>query len=174
MIKTCAIISFLVCAVLVGNCAAYQLIGTEALSEELVAQHYTINPNLDAVIVVDRTIPTFEYYTFYCAGSVDEAEGQQGRLHFLEHLMSSTGDHDQIVIENGGQKNAVTSHHYTYFILRFPKEKFDLAVEIDLEKYYNTVINEETVEKEKKIILTERSRNLEAVLKMHYLSESVD
>ena len=157
MKKIYALISFLACVLPTGICHSYQLIGTAALSEELVAQHYTINPNLDAVIVVDRTTPTFEYQTFYCAGSADEAEGQQGRLHFLEHLMSG---HDQIVIENGGYKNAATSHHYTYFILRFPKDKLDLAVDIDAERYYNTVINEEVVEKEKKIILTERSRSL--------------
>ena len=160
MIKTCALISFLVCVLLVGTCAAYQLMGTKVLSEELVAQHYTINPNLNAVIVVERTTPTFEYQTFYCAGSANEGEEKQGRLHFLEHLMSSTGGHDQIVIENGGYKNAATSYHYTRFILRFPKDKFDLAVEIDRDRYYNTVINEEVVEKEKKIILTERSRSL--------------
>ena len=78
MIKTYALILFLVCVLPTGTCAAYQLIGTEALSEELIAQHYTINPNLDAVIVVDRTIPTFEYYTLYCAGWADEKESEQG------------------------------------------------------------------------------------------------
>ena len=77
------LITFLVCVLPTGTCAAYQLIGTEVLSEELVAQHYTINPNLNAVIVVDRTIPTFEYYTFYCAGFADEEEGEQGRIHLL-------------------------------------------------------------------------------------------
>ncbi|MDE0472883.1 MAG: insulinase family protein, partial [Ekhidna sp.] len=160
MIKTCAIISYLVCVLLAGNCHSYHLIGTEVLSEELVAQHYTINPKLDAVIVVDRTAPTFEYQTYYSAGAADEVEGQHGRIHFLEHLMSGTGGHDQIVIENGGQKNATTSYHFTRFILRFPKDKFDLAVDIDRDRYYNTVINEEVIKKEKKIILTERSRSL--------------
>ena len=143
---------------------AYQLIGTEALSEELVAQHYTINPNLDAVIVVDRTIPTFEYHTYYGAGSADEEEGKQGRLHFLEHIISGTGNHEygklkQIIIENGGQSNAFTSSHITYFVMRFPKDKIDLAVEIDRDRYYHTVINKEVVEKEKRIVLTEKSRN---------------
>ena len=170
MIKTYALILFLVCVLSTGTCAAYQLIGTEALSEELIAQHYTINPNLDAVIVVDRTIPTFEYYTLYCAGWADEKESEQGRLHFLEHIMSGTGSHEpgklnQIVIENGGQKNAFTSYHFTRLIMRFPKDKFDLAVEIDRDRYYNTVINEEVVEKEKKIILTERSRRLSKPIK---------
>ena len=164
MIKTYAFITSLVC-VLSGTCSAYQLIGTEALSEELVAQHYAINPNLDAVIVVDRTIPTFEYHTYYSAGSADEEEGKQGRLHFLEHIMAGTGSHEygklnQIIIENGGQGNASTSIHYTRFIMRFPKDKFDLAVEIDSDRYYNTRIDEEVVEREKKIVLTERSRRM--------------
>ena len=153
MKKIYAIILFLVWG-LSNNCLAYELVGTEALSKELTAQHYTINSNLDAVIVVDRTIPTFEYYTYYSTGSADEEEGKQGRLHFLEHLMSS---HDEVVSENGGLKNASVSYHYTRFIMIFPKDKFDLAVEIDSERYYNTVINEEVVEKEKKIVLTERS-----------------
>ena len=164
MIKTYTIISFFVCVLLAGTCAAYQLIGTEALSEELVAQHYTINLNLDAVIVVDRTTPTFEYQTYYSAGSADEEEGEQGRLHFLEHLMAGLGGHeygkpDQIVSKNDGQSNASTSYHFMRFILRFPKDKFDLAVEIDRDRYYNTVINEKVVKKEKKIILTEKSRS---------------
>ena len=163
--KISAIISFLVCVLQAGTCAAYQLIGTEVLSEELVAQHYTINPNLDAVIIVDRTIPTFEYHTYYCAGSADEEEGKQGRLHFLEHIMAGTGSHEygklnQIIIENGGQGNASTAYHYTRFIMRFPKDKFDLAVEIDSDRYYNTRIDEEVVEREKKIVLTERSRRM--------------
>ena len=163
--KISAIISFLVCVLQAGTCAAYQLIGTEVLSEELVAQHYIINPNLDAVIIVDRTIPTFEYHTYYCAGSADEEEGKQGRLHFLEHIMAGTGSHEygklnQIIIENGGQGNASTAYHYTRFIMRFPKDKFDLAVEIDSDRYYNTRIDEEIVEREKKIVLTERSRRM--------------
>ena len=156
MKKIYAFIFLLVCG-LSSTCAAYQLIGTEALSKELTAQHYTINPNLDVVIVVDRTIPTFEYQTYYSAGSADEEEGKQGRLHFLEHLMAGTGNLDEIISKNGGLKNASTSYHYTRFILIFPKDKFDLAVEIDSERYYNTVINEEAVKKEKKIVLTERS-----------------
>ena len=147
------------------TCTAYELIGTATLSETLVAQHYTINPLLDAVIVVDRTIPSFEYQTFYCAGSADEPEGKQGRLHFLEHIMMGRGSYEpgelkQIIADNGGQSGAATYYHFTRFTLRFPKDKFDLAVEIDRNIYYDTVIDEEVVEKEKKIVLTERSQRL--------------
>ena len=145
MIKTYALILFLVCVLPTGTCAAYQFIGTEALSEELVAQHYTINPRLDAVIVVDRTIPTFEYYTFYCAGLADEKEGEQGRIHFLEHIMFDTGSYEpgklnEIIVDNGGQNYAFTTIHHMYLKMRFPKDKFDLAVEIDRDRFYNTKI----------------------------------
>ena len=163
MIKTYALISCLICG-LSSHCMAYQLVGAEALSEELVAQHYTINPKLDAVIVVDRTIPTFEYHTYYSAGSTDEEEGKQGRLHFLEHIMAGTGSHEpgklnKIIVDNGGQNYAATTIHHMYLRMRFPKDKFDLAVEIDRDRYYGTLINEEVVENEKKIVLTEKSRN---------------
>lgn len=145
------------------TCTAYELIGTATLSETLAARHYTINPLLDAVIVVDRTTPSFEYQTFYCAGSADEPEGRQGRLHFLEHIMIGRGSYEpgelnQIIADNGGQSNAATYYHFTRFTLRFPKDKLDLAVEIDRNIYYDTVIDEEVVEKEKKIVLTERSQ----------------
>ncbi len=165
MIKIYAIISFLICSLPTVTCQSYQLIGTEVLSEELVAQHYTINPNLDAVIVVDRTAPTFEYQTYYSAGAADEAEGQQGRIHFLEHIMSGTGSHapgklNQIIANNDGEKNAFTDIHSMYLRLKFPREKFDLAVEIDRGRFYNTSINEKVVEQEKKIILIERSRRV--------------
>ena len=162
MMKTHVLIVFIICG-LSDICPAYELVGTEVLSKKLTAQHYTINPNLDAVIVVDSTISTFEYHTYYCAGSADEEEGKQGRLHFLEHIISGTGSQEygqlrQIVNENGGQLNAFTSSHFTYFVMRFPKDKIDLAVEIDRDRYYDTVINEEVVEKEKRIVLTEISR----------------
>ncbi len=162
MIKTCAIISFLVCVLPTGTCHSYQLIGTAALSEELVAQHYTINPNLDAVIVVDRTIPTFEYHTYYSAGWADEAEGEQGRIHFLEHIMFDTGSYEpgklnEIIVDNGGQNHAITNLHFMNLKMRFPKDKLDLAIEIDRDGFYNTKINEAVVENQKKIVLTERS-----------------
>ena len=162
--KPYAHIAILAC-LLPCTCTAYELIGTAPLSKTLVAQHYTINPKLDAVIVVDRTTPSFEYQTFYCAGSADEAEGEQGRLHFLEHIMIDRGSYElgelnQIIADNGGQRHAATYHHFTRFTLRFPKDKFDLAVEIDRNIYYDTIIDEEVVEKEKKIVLTERSQRL--------------
>ncbi len=114
MAKTCIYAAIIVC-IYWDTCPAYRLVGSEILSDALVANHYTINANLDAVIVVDRTMPTFEYQTFYAMGHADEPEGEQGKLHFLEHIIAGTGSHppgelNQLIARNGGQ------HHEKYFV----------------------------------------------------------
>lgn len=161
MAKTCIYAAIIVCAC-AKTCLAYRLVGSEALSDALVAHHYTINDRLDAVIVVDPTIPTFEYQTFYAMGSADEPEGEQGMLHFLEHIIAGTGnlptgELNRLIERNGGEHQASTGHHMTYFTMRFPRNKLALAVEIDRDRYYSTLINKEVVEDERRIVLTEHS-----------------
>lgn len=144
------------------TCVAYRLVGSESLSDALVANHYTINERLDAVIVVDRTIPTFEYQTFYAMGSADEPEGQQGKLHFLEHIIAGTGslppgELNRLIAGNGGKSDAATGLHATFFAMRFPSDKLALAVGIDRDSFYRTVFDSEFVEKERQVVLTEVS-----------------
>ena len=144
------------------TCPAYRLVGSETLSDALVAHHYTINTDLDAVIVVDPTIPTFEYQTFYAMGHADEPEGEQGKLHFLEHIIGGVGRHPpgvlaELIGSNGGKYHAVTGLHMTYFTMRFPRDKLALAVETDRDRFYGTMFDKEFVEKESQVVLTELS-----------------
>ena len=159
------LITAIVVCICTATCHAYRLVGSEALSDALVAHHYSINATLDAVIVVDKTIPTFEYQTFYAMGSADEPEGQQGELHFLEHIIADAGSRPpgelaELIGANGGQYHATTDLNLTNFRLRFPRDKLPVAVEIDRDGFYSTVINNEVVEKQRQIVLTELRRNL--------------
>ena len=159
--KTCVYAAIIVC-ICTDTCLAYRLVGSESLSDALVAHHYTINDRLDAVIVVDPTMPTFEYQTFYAMGYADEPEHEQGKLHFLEHLIGGPGsrppgDLEQLIARNGGQSSASTSLNMTDFTLRFPKGKFALAVEIDRERLCDTLIDQDSIERERQVILTELS-----------------
>ena len=156
--------AFIVC-ICTDTCLAYRLVGSEALSDALVAHHYTINDRLDAVIVVDPAMPTFEYQTFYAMGHADEPEGEQGKLHFLEHIVAGTGSRspeelEQLIARNGGQSQASTGLHMTYFKMRFPSDKMSLAIEIDRDRFFGTRIDWEALEKERQIVLTELSRNI--------------
>ncbi len=143
-------------------CLAYRLVGSEALSDALVAHHYTINATLDAVIVVDRTMPTFEYQTFYAMGYADEPEGELGKLHFLEHVIGGMGGYPpgaqaELMGKNGGNSNARTGADMTYFTMRFPNDKLALAVEIDRDRFYRTLFDAEFIANEKQVVLTELS-----------------
>ena len=154
-------IIFCICT---DTCLAYRLVGSESLSDALVAHHYTINERLDAVIVVDPTIPTFEYQTFYAMGYADEPEGEQGKLHFLEHIIGGLGSYPrgvqaELIGSNGGKSHATTGVHMTYFKMRFPREKLALAVEIDRDRFYGTLFDDEFINNEKQVVLTELSRN---------------
>lgn len=145
-----------------SNCPAYRLVGSEALSDALVAHHYSINATLDAVIVVDPTVPTFEYHTFFAMGHADEPEGEQGKLHFLEHIIAGTGSRplgelNQLIARNGGRHHAYTARHMTHFSMKFPKDKLELAVEIDRDRFYSTLIDQEIVDHERQAVLTELS-----------------
>ncbi|MDE3256400.1 MAG: pitrilysin family protein [Gemmatimonadota bacterium] len=156
-----AAIIFCICT---DTCLAYRFVGSESLSDALVAHHYSINDRLDAVIVVDPTMPTFEYHTYYAMGYADEPEGEQGRLHFLEHIIAGmgsrpSGELNQLIMRNGGQHLAYTAHHMTYFTMRFPREKLALAVEIDRDRFYRTLFDMEFIDNEKQVVLTELSRN---------------
>ncbi|MCY3765864.1 MAG: insulinase family protein [Gemmatimonadetes bacterium] len=156
-----AAIIFCICT---DTCLAYRFVGSESLSDALVAHHYSINDRLDAVIVVDPTMPTFEYHTYYAMGYADEPEGEQGRLHFLEHIIAGmgsrpSGELNQLIMRNGGQHLAYTAHHMTYFTMRFPRDKLALAVEIDRDRFYRTLFDMEFIDNEKQVVLTELSRN---------------
>ena len=163
MAKTSLCAAIIVC-IGTDTCFAYRLVGSESLSDALVAHHYTINDRLDAVIVVDKTIPTFEYQTFYAMGYADEPEGEQGKLHFLEHIIAGTGSRprgelNQLISRNGGTHRAVTSAHMTYFSMKFPKNRLALAVEIDRDRFYRTLFDNEFIDNEKQVVLTEISGN---------------
>lgn len=144
------------------TCPAYRLVGSESMLDALVAHHYTINDRLDAVIVVDPTIPTFEYQTFYAMGYADEPEGERGKLHFLEHVIAGMGNRpsgelNQLIKRNGGEHRAYTGRHMTYFTMRFPRGKLALAVEIDRDRFYRTKFEKEFIDNEKQVVLTEVS-----------------
>ncbi len=48
---------------------------------------YTLSNGLELVVVPNRRAPVVHQMLWYRVGSVDEAPGQSGLAHYLEHLM---------------------------------------------------------------------------------------
>lgn len=140
----------------VGEC--YELMSTRTLSQGLNITYYSISDNLDAVVVVDKTTPTFIYQTFYPIGYADELGGEQGRIHFLEHLLLYQGRKTMSEIHSDNE--GTTSYHFMNLRLSFTKDKLDRAIKIDQERFFTPKINDAILDREKQVILAERSLRL--------------
>ncbi|MDE3057136.1 MAG: insulinase family protein [Bacteroidota bacterium] len=148
--------------------AQYSRIGEVKLLGNLAVEHYELPNGLQAAIVVDRTTPIFSYQTWFKTGSADEPAGRQGLAHLFEHMMfrktsrRAMGEFEQLVNANGGTgMNAYTSRDQTVYFFTFPKEKVDLATELESDRMANLVIDSAMFETEKGAVLTERNRGLD-------------
>ncbi|MGI9860351.1 pitrilysin family protein [Moorella naiadis] len=94
-------------------------------------------------------------------GSRNEDEENQGVSHFLEHLLfkGTTRRTARQIAEEleavGGVINAFTTKEYTCFYSRVLAEDLDLAVDVLSDMLFNSLMDPEEIEKEKRVILEE-------------------
>ncbi|MFT4326136.1 MAG: M16 family metallopeptidase [Candidatus Woesearchaeota archaeon] len=93
-------------------------------------------------------------------GSIDEAEGQKGFSHLVEHLLfegTEKRKNAKIIaseIENlGGEFNAATSNERTYYYIKILGKHYDTALDILSDMVRNSTF--EYFEKEKNVVLEE-------------------
>ena len=146
----------------------YRLVDEIPLLGNLAVAKYELTNGLQAAIVVDTTTPIFTYQTWFRTGSADEPAGRQGLAHLFEHMMfrktsrREMGEFDRQVNINGGTgMNAYTSRDQTVYHFTFPKEKLEVAADLEADRMANLVIDAEMFETEKGAVLTERNRGLD-------------
>ena len=92
------------------------------------------------------------------AGSTFENEINNGVSHFIEHMMfKGTKNRKAIEIAEeidgiGGQINAFTSKESTCYYSKVTAEKFETSMDILSDMIFNSLITEEDIKKEKKVI----------------------
>ena len=80
---------------------------------------FTLDNGLQVVVVTNRRAPIVTHMVWYKVGAADEAAGESGNAHFLEHLMFKgthtlgPGEFSRIIALYGGQENAFTNSDYT-------------------------------------------------------------
>ncbi len=95
------------------------------------------------------------------SGAVDEAEGELGASHFLEHLLfkgtqdRSASDIAAAIESVGGDMNAFTTQEYTAFYVRVPDDHLDLALDILADVVWRPAFRVDEVESERRVILEE-------------------
>lgn len=97
------------------------------------------------------------------SGSVHEEDNIAGVSHFIEHTVFRKTEKRNIkeikkpLEEVGGSLNAFTARNLTLFYSKVPSRNINIAIEILSDLTFNASLNNEDIEKEKKVILEEIS-----------------
>ena len=133
------------------------------------AADFTVHklPNGQTLIVQEvKTNPLVTIDTWIKTGSVNENDANSGVSHFLEHLFFKgtkahpTGDFDRILESKGAIVNAATSKDFTHYYITIPSEYFNIAMDLHSDMLTNPQIPRNEMEKERKVVLEEISKDL--------------
>ena len=127
----------------------------------------SLNNGLEVLLVENKKLPIFSYYTFYKVGGKFEYEGITGASHFLEHMMFKgakkygQGEFDKLVEGNGGNNNAYTTNDLTVYYENMPSEHINQIIDIEADRMANLTLEKQSFENERQVVLNERKMRYE-------------
>ena len=113
------------------------------------------------VLLEDHRTPVVAVQLWVDAGSADESF-HTGIAHLFEHMMFKGSEnigeevHAQLINERGGRINAYTSRDVTVYHEDVTSESLPLVIDLEAERFLNLVIDDETLESEREVVLEER------------------
>ncbi len=128
---------------------------------------FTLDNDLDVVVVPDHRAPVATHMIWYRNGSADDPLGQSGIAHFLEHLMfKGTENHpvgafSKAVSGLGGQENAFTSYDYTAYFQRVARDHLGTMMGFEADRMHGLVLDDAVVAPERDVVLEERRMRVE-------------
>ncbi|MCK6418014.1 MAG: insulinase family protein [Alphaproteobacteria bacterium] len=131
------------------------------------AQSFTLQNGLQVVVIPNHRAPVATHMVWYRVGAADEAPGQSGVAHFLEHLMFkgsgdlAPGEFSRRVRAMAGQDNAFTSRDYTAYFQSIPVEHLQTVMRMEAQRMRGLYPPLKEVESERQVILEERMQRTE-------------
>ncbi|WP_343716042.1 pitrilysin family protein [Inquilinus sp.] len=130
------------------------------------AQSFTLGNGLQFIVIPAGTAPVVTQMVWYRVGAADEAPGQSGNAHFLEHLMfhgttSHPQGYSQELAAIGGVENAFTTADYTAYYQSVAKQNLPLVMRYEADRMQNLVLEEKRVNAERDVVLEERRMRIE-------------
>lgn len=131
---------------------------------QLPVTSFTLDNQLQVVVVEDHRSPVVTHMVWYRVGSADEPAGKSGIAHFLEHLMfkgtesTGPGEFSEQVAINGGTDNAFTSQDYTAYHQRIARDRLGIVMRLEADRMANLRLGAEDVEVEREVVLEERAQ----------------
>ena len=109
-----------------------------------------------------RHAPVVSVWVWYHVGGRNEVPGTTGMSHFLEHMLFKgtpahpKGDLDRLLARYGAQWNAFTNEDVTCYFETVPRDRFEVALELEADRMRNALISVDEVEAERTVIVSER------------------
>jgi zinc protease len=103
----------------------------------------TLPNGLKVLVLENHKAPVATFHVFYKVGSRNEQVGKTGLAHLLEHLMFrgtrkyKPEEIDQIIQENGGDLNAMTSEDYTEYFEDINRDHLDVPINLEADRMAN-------------------------------------
>lgn len=131
------------------------------------AETFTLENGLQVVVIPNRRAPVVTHMIWYKFGAADEAPGESGIAHFLEHLMFKgtpkvpDGEFSLTVKKMGGTDNAFTSHDYTAYYQNVPRDHLARVMEMEADRMNNLTLTEDQITSEREVIIEERRQRID-------------
>lgn len=134
--------------------------GSSGLS--LPVRKESLSNGLQVMIKEIHSAPIISHWVWYRVGSRNEAAGNTGISHWVEHMLFKGTPQfpramlDKAISRDGGYWNAFTYLDWTTFFETMPADKIDLALRLEADRMINCNIDEEEVASERTVIISER------------------
>ena len=138
-----------------------------AAMEPVKTESFTLKNGMEVLVIPNHRVPAVSHMIWLRIGSADEARGQSGLAHYLEHMMfkgtekMKVGEYSQIMSKHGGAHNAFTSFDYTGYYVNIAKENLPLVMQVEADRMVNLKVNDEEFLKERQVIMEERSMRID-------------
>ena len=146
---------------------ATAITANEPSTTEPVAQSTFLDNGMQVVVIPDHRAPVATHMVWYRVGGADEAPGESGVAHFLEHLMFKrtenleTGEFSKTVALLGGQENAFTGQDVTAYFQRVASDRLPDVMRLEAERMTKLRFDEDEVATERDVVLEERRMRVE-------------
>ncbi len=123
----------------------------------------TLDNGLTVLLKEMHHAPVASFMVWYRVGSRNEHSGITGISHWVEHMMfkgTPTFPHgtlDRVISREGGRFNAFTWVDFTGYYETLPADRIDLALQIESDRMVHTIMDNNEVESERTVILSERA-----------------
>lgn len=131
------------------------------------AETFTLSNGMQVVVVPNHRVPIVTQMVWYKVGSADEARGESGLAHYVEHLMfkgsqkMAPGAFSTTVKSLGGDDNAFTAQNYTAYFENIALEHLPRMMEMEADRMRGLTFPASHVASERNVVVEERRQRTE-------------